>query len=173
VHFRPCRCLITGFGPASIAVVIGALLLGSSGCAAFKATQQPNKKKLSVLTPGTPRSHVIAELGAPVYTEEREGVTTDVFAFKQGYSKGVKAGRALVHGAADVVTGGLWEVVGIPAESLADGTDVKVEVVYDQRRAVQSIEVIEGQDEFVPRGPLGRKLKSAPTDMTDATRKAR
>jgi hypothetical protein len=125
------------------AIALAGLLLASSGCAAIKATQQPGKKDLTVLTPGTPRTRLICELGAPLWTEERDGATVDIFCFKQGYTKAVKAGRALVHGAADVATGGLWEVVGIPAESLADGKDVKVEVTYDDRRAVRSVDVIE------------------------------
>ncbi len=113
-----------------------------------------------MLTPGTPRTRLICELGAPLWTEERDGATVDIFSFKQGYTKAVKAGRALVHGAADVATGGLWEVVGIPAESLADGKDVKVEVTYDDRRAVRSVDVIEGQDVISPRRRFGRRRKA-------------
>lgn len=140
------------------------LLLSASGCAAFKATQQPGKKNLSVLSQGTPRTHLIAELGPPMWSEERKGVTTDVFVFKQGYSKGTKAGRAFVHGAADVATGGLWEVIGLPAETLADGTDVKVQVVYDSDRNVQDIEIIEGKEAVESRGLFGRTArKPAPT----------
>ena len=86
-----------------------------------------------------------------------------MFAFKQGYSKGVKAGRALVHGAADVATAGLWEVVGIPAESLADGRDVKVEVTYDERRSVRATQVFQGQDLITPRRLFGRKRTPATT----------
>jgi hypothetical protein len=132
------------------------------GCAAYKATQQPGKKNLGVLTPGTPRSHVIAELGAPLWSEERDGERVDLFSFKQGYRKATKAGRALVHGAADVATGGLWEVVGIPAETLADGSDVKVEVTYDDRRAVKSVDCIEGQNVLKPRRLFARKRKTEP-----------
>jgi hypothetical protein len=135
-------------------------LFTGSGCAAIKATQQPSKKDLSVLTPGTPRTRLICELGAPLWTEERDGATVDIFAFKQGYTKAVKAGRALVHGAADVATGGLWEVVGVPAETLADGKNVKVEVTYDERRAVRAVEVIEGQEVLSPRRLFGRRRKA-------------
>ncbi len=142
------------------AVALVGLLLTGSGCAAIKATQQPGKKDLTVLTPGTPRTRLICELGAPLWTEERDGATVDIFSFKQGYTKAVKAGRALVHGAADVATGGLWEVVGIPAESLADGKDVKVEVTYDDRRAVRSVDVIEGQEVISPRRRFGRLRKA-------------
>ena len=67
----------------------------------------------------------------------------------------------LVHGAADVATGGLWEVVGIPAETLADGSDVKVEVTYDDRRAVKSVECIEGQNSAHTPPPLRPQAKAA------------
>lgn len=149
-------------GPACLAGLLSLATLLAGGCAAYQATQQPGKKNLNVLAPGTPRSHVIAELGAPVWSEERDGARVDLFSFKQGYTKPVKAGRALIHGAADVVTGGLWEVVGIPAESLADGKDVKVEVVYDDRRAVKNMEVIAGQDVITPRRWFQRKPKARP-----------
>jgi hypothetical protein len=133
---------------ANAAWLLSAMAAAVSGCAALKATQQPGKKDLGVLNQGMPRTHVIAELGAPIWSDERDGDIVDVFAFKQGYSKGVKAGRALIHGAADVATFGLWEVVGIPAESLADGTDVRVEVHYDKRQIVRTIEVIKGDKVF-------------------------
>ena len=136
------------------------LIAGGSGCAAYKATQQPDKKDLSVLNPGTPRSRMIAELGAPLMSEVREGDPVDLFAFRQGYTKGAKAGRALAHGTADVFTGGLWEVVGIPAEALADGKTVKVEVIYDDRHEVRRIDVIEGQNVITPKRWLGLKSKS-------------
>ena len=130
---------------AALWAIAGVMLLMSSGCAAFKASTQPGKKDVSVLSPGMPRNLVIAEIGAPVWSEERNGVTTDIFDFRQGYSKKVKAGRAIVHVAGDVVTGGLWEIVGIPAETLADGTEVKVEVQYDVNRVVRAVNVIAGQ----------------------------
>jgi len=146
--------------------VVVALATLAAGCAAFQATQQPGKKDVSVLTPGMPRTHVIAELGAPLWSDERDGDIVDVFAFKQGYSKGVKAGRALVHGAADVATFGLWEVVGIPAEMIADGTDVRVEVHYDPRQAVRSVEVIKGEKIFAqPKVAWWQKAKSGKADQ--------
>ncbi|HEX3727398.1 MAG TPA: hypothetical protein VHV08_14190 [Pirellulales bacterium] len=154
------------FRACQIAIAVVIVLAALPGCAAVKATQQPGKKNLGVLTPGTPRSHVIAELGPPMWTEERDGATVDIFAFKQGYSKGAKAGRALLHGAADVATWGLWEVVGIPAESLADGQDVKVEITYDAQRSVRSLDVIQGQDVIAPRPLFGRLRKSPPTAIT-------
>jgi hypothetical protein len=121
----------------------------------LKATEQPDKKNLNVLSPGVPRNYVIAELGAPNFSEERDGTTTDIFAFRQGYSKQVKAGRAFGHAAADVLTWGLWEIVGTPVEALADGTPVKVEVTYDPQRRVEYVDVIEGPPELQSRRDAG------------------
>lgn len=151
------------------ALAAGGMLLAASGCAVVKATQQPDKKDLSILNPGVPRTHLIAELGPPVWSEEREGTLTDVFAFKQGYSKPVKAGRAFAHGAADVFTFGLWEVVGVPVETLADGTEVQVEVRYDARRVVESVQVIRGQDAVKPRSLLADKSPQPPRTATKPT----
>lgn len=138
-------------GRSTLAQALGAwaaccwLLATGSGCAVMKAAHQPSKKDLSVLTGGVPRTHVIAELGAPVWTEERDGGTTDVFAFKQGYTKGAKAMRAMGHATADFFTAGLWEAAGTPIEIMADGTPMKVEVSYDAEYNVESVHVIEGQ----------------------------
>jgi hypothetical protein len=124
-------------------LVLGLTLMANVGCSAVMAAKQPGKKDLSVLDAGTPRSHVIAELGAPVWAGERDSNKVDVFAFRQGYSKGARAGRAFFHAAADVFTLGLWEVVGTPIESVASGTDVKAEVTYDEDDRVKSTEIIE------------------------------
>lgn len=153
---RSCRLTLLLAGP---------LLLASSGCAAIKATEQPNKKNFNVLARGTPRTHVIAEFGAPTWSDERPGAVTDVFAFRQGYTKEVKAGRALFHGAADVATIGLWEVVGIPAETLIDGTEVQVSIAYDETQRVESIDVIKGEKVINP--PRWFGLKRSKEDQPD------
>ena len=113
--------------------------LSQAGCAVFMAAQQPSKKDLSVLLEGTPRSQLLAELGQPVTTEIRDGKKVDLFSFTQGYSKPAKAGRALFHGAADVFTLGLWEVVGTPTEAVFNGTKMSYEVTYDQDDKIEKI----------------------------------
>ncbi len=122
-----------------------------AGCSVVMATKQPDKKDLSVLQTGNERSRVIAELGPPLYTEQKDGQTVDVFSFTQGFSKGMKAGRAVAHGAADVFTLGLWELAGTPIESAASGTQVKVKVTYDKDNRVASTEALAG----------GQKLEKA------------
>ena len=63
----------------------------------------------------------------------------EVFRFIQGYSTGAKAGRALFHGAADVVTLGLWEVVGTPAEAVFSGDEMAYQVSYDKDDRVDQV----------------------------------
>ena len=78
-----------------------------NGCSVYMATKQPEQKNLDVLSVGTPRAHLLAELGQPTVTEMRDDKRVDVFSFVQGYSKGAKAGHAIWHGVADVFTLGL------------------------------------------------------------------
>ena len=119
------------------------------GCSVFMAANQPSKKDVSVFNVGTPRARVIAEAGQPIHTKENaDGTITDTFSFIQGYSSGNKAGRALFHGAADVLTLGLWEVVGTPVEAVATGTKVQVEVQYDADEKVRNVIALSGGNEI-------------------------
>ena len=118
------------------------------GCSVYMAAKQPDQKNLHVLDQGTPRSYVISELGPPMYTKTEDGKSCDVISFTQGYSKGAKVGRAVFHGAADVLTLGLWEVAGTPIEAVADGTPVKVEVYYNEKDCVDFVKVIQGDNEL-------------------------
>ena len=118
---------------------IGLLLLMNTGCSVYMAAHQPKAKDLSVLNPGTPRSQVIAELGAPAWSGEKDGNKADIFTFTQGYSTGAKTARALLHGTADVFSLGLWEVLSTPGEAIFSGTDMKVEVAYDEKDQVKSV----------------------------------
>ncbi len=126
-------------------LVLATLLLGTStGCSVMMATRAPEKKNLTVLTPGIPRSQVIAELGPPVYASQDESGLKDIFAFKQGYSRPCRVGRAGLHAVADVLTLGLWEVVGTPLEGALDGEDVRAEVRYDLQEHVRRVEYFSG-----------------------------
>ena len=107
-----------------------------TGCSVFMAAKQPSKKNLNVLTVGYPRALLIAEFGSPINTDFKDGNRTDIFSFRQGYSKGAKTARAVGHGVADVFTLGLWEVVGTPTEAVFDGEETAVEVTYDSNDKV-------------------------------------
>jgi hypothetical protein len=109
-----------------------------TGCSVFMATKQPDKKNLDLMCEGTPRSVLVEEFGEPIAVKEVEGHPTEVFRFVQGYSKGAKTARAVFHGTADVLTLGLWEVIGTPAEAAYDGEKLYYEVTYDENERVVS-----------------------------------
>jgi hypothetical protein len=115
----------------------------STGCSVYMAANQPKAKDLSVLTPGTLRGNVIAELGSPIWSGDKNGDKADVFKFTQGYSTGAKAARAVFHGVSDFFTLGLWEVVSTPGEMIFSGTDMKIEVTYDKDDKVKSVTNLE------------------------------
>lgn len=122
-----------------ISLVLGVTLSMQTGCSVFMAAKQPPKKNLGVLKEGTPRGLLLAEFGQPSATESKDGKKVDVFSFTQGYSKGAKTGRAVIHGAADVFTLGLWEVVGTPTEAVFDGKKMAFEVTYDASDKVEKV----------------------------------
>jgi hypothetical protein len=153
-------------GRVGVAVVcLGVVLVVVQGCSVVMAARQPGKKDLSVLEKGTPRSIVRAELGAPIDFDEPDEThgCHETFAFKQGYGGATKASRAIFHLAADVFTLGLWEIVGTPTEAYFDGTNVRLEVLYDESERVEAVCVYSG----------GKKVASdvlvSPTEMRHMT----
>lgn len=120
------------------------LLLTLQGCSVYLASTQPDKKDLGVLDPGIPRTVVIAELGPPHSTEEQMGVKTDLFRFRDGYSKFIKAVRVISHITLDVFSFGVWEAIWFPLESKLSGTDLTMQVTYDHNERVQKVEDLSG-----------------------------
>jgi hypothetical protein len=133
------------------------LLAGSASCSVYMAANQPKAKDLSVLESGTHRSRVIAELGAPAWSGEKDGNKVDVFAFRDGYSTANRTARALFHGVSDFFTLGLWEVIGTPTEAIFSGDEMKVEIAYgpDDRvtKTTNLLETGKAEKKAEPSGP--------------------
>lgn len=110
-----------------------------SSCSVFMAAKQPDAKNLDLLKVGTPRAMMLAEFGLPAVSETREGHKYEIFKFVNGYSAGAKAGRAVFHGAADVLTLGLWEVVGTPTEGVFSGDEMAFQVRYDKNDRIDEV----------------------------------
>ena len=135
---------MTNFYKRVMTVLLAASV--STGCSVYMAANQPAAKNLALLKPGTPRSNLIAEFGPPISSETKDGARHDIFKFTQGYSTEAKVGRALVHGAADVATLGLWEVVGTPVEGHFNGDEISAEVTYDAQDKIAQVTPITGAD---------------------------
>lgn len=112
----------------------------SSGCAVVMAAKQPDYKNVELFKVGTPRGALLGEFGHPTATDTKpDGTKCDTFSFTQGYSGGAKAGRAFLHGVADVFTLGLWEVIGTPTEAIFSGSTVGYQACYDKEDRVQTV----------------------------------
>jgi hypothetical protein len=120
-------------------VLLVLLAVCASGCSVAMAAHQPSRKETELLIPGVPRNLVLAELGAPISSETKDGKRVEVFSFVQGYRKGVRIGRTVGHATADVLTLGLWEVAGTPTEAVLDGTKVAYEVTFDANDKVEKV----------------------------------
>lgn len=121
---------------------IGAISLCSifcflTGCSVVMASKQDDYVNVEDVQPGVHKRVVISTFGAPVqsYTNSK-GEKCEIFKFRQGYKKGTKVGRAVLHGTADVLTLGLWELVGSPVEAGLSGDDVSYEVCYNNEDIV-------------------------------------
>lgn len=111
----------------------------SAGCSVFMAAKQPDLKNEELFTVGTPRSALLAEFGNPITSDIKDGEKCEMFKFMQGYSTGAKTGRAIGHGVADVLTLGLWEIIGTPTESAFSGDEKCYEVVYDENDRIKQV----------------------------------
>ena len=159
----PVRCAMLRFACTTVIVSWSVL---SSGCSVMMAARSPEKKDLSVLSLGVPRSQVIAELGTPVHQSNDEFGERDVFSFRQGYSVPVRVGRATVHAVGDLLTLGLWEVVSTPLESSLNGEGVQAEVRYDRQQYVRRVEFFSGAH-LAHGGPtLAPWMRGASTQQT-------
>ena len=123
-----------------ISVLAMVLLININGCSVYMAAKQPDAKDVDLFKIGVPRAMLLAEFGLPTISETKDdGKKYEIFAFTQGYSAGAKGGRAVFHGAADVLTFGLWEVVGTPTEGVFDGDRMAFEVSYDKEERIDRV----------------------------------
>jgi hypothetical protein len=116
-----------------------------SGCSVFMAAKQPDAKNIELFKTGTSRKALWAEFGPPLISEQTNGQKVEIFTIIQGYSKLAKTGRAIFHGAADVFTLGLWEIIGTPTELFFDGTEMAFHVIYDENDQLEQVNIIKMQ----------------------------
>ena len=124
------------------AVFVTLFVVPISGCSVFMAAKQPPAKNIELFKIGTPRDELIAEFGAPYISEENDGKQVEIFLFVQGYSKAVKTGRVVFHTVADVMTLGLWEIIGTPTEMAFNGNNMAFHVSYDENDHVDEVNVL-------------------------------
>lgn len=116
------------------------LFFTASGCSVGMAMSGQEPQDTSVVYPGSPRSVVIAKLGPPETSKKNgDGTYTDSYLIVKGNAP--STGRAVAHGALDVLTLGAWELVGTPME-LGAGYERKSRLVirYDGNHEIADVQ---------------------------------
>lgn len=109
-------------------------LCGCSVGMALSGKQEPNIGAVKV---GSTRGEVEMHLGSPATsTTLADGTRVDIYEYELGNEP--SAGRAVGHGVMDVLTLGLWEVVGTPIEGV-QGEKRQLNITYDDSEHVKSI----------------------------------
>jgi hypothetical protein len=63
----------------------------------------------------------------------------DIVRYRQGERDNQKYGRAALHAGLDLLTLGIWEIVGTPAEIMSMQPETRIEVTYDERDRVEFV----------------------------------
>ena len=122
-----------------IAIICLPMAVMLSGCSVGMALSGEEDPDLSVLRVGASRGEVELQLGRPAAEIlADDGHTYATYAYSLGNQP--SAGRAVAHGIMDVLTLGLWEVVGTPVEAAAGKeNEHAVVVVYDRNGMVVGV----------------------------------
>jgi hypothetical protein len=129
------------FGTCFVGILVISLISTTSmGCSIGINLSQPARKNLSVFEPGTPREHIVAEIGEPAWSGARNDQQKEIFAFKPGRYALDKAGRTFVYLVWDLGTLGIAEIFTTPAEVATRSRIRQMEVTYDPDMRVLSSE---------------------------------
>ena len=118
------------------------LLILCLGCSIGMALSGNEPKDTSVFYQGAERSFVFAKVGMPnAAVQDKDGLWIDTYYIVKGNEP--SAGRAIGHGVMDVLTLGLWEVIGTPIE-LAAGSEKHDRFIlyYDEDNKIHRVERI-------------------------------
>ncbi len=119
-----------------LALSLIAVTLAQTGCSVGMALSGKKDPDLSVLKVGANRSEVELQLGAPIKVAGGENNST-VAVYEYEIGNQPSAGRAVAHGAMDVLTLGLWEVIGTPVEA-SNGDKFNISITFDKDDKVAS-----------------------------------
>ena len=114
-------------------IVVGFL----SGCSVGMAMNGKTTPDLGVVKKNAARGEVELQLGTPVKVCTMEnGHVLNVYEYEVGNDP--SAGRAVGHAVMDVLTLGIWEVVGTPIEGF-QGDKHQVQVEYDENDNIVNV----------------------------------
>lgn len=107
------------------------------GCSVFMAMSGEREPDLGVIRLGAHRTEVELQLGSPISVVTMDdGTRLDTYEYQIGNEP--SGARAVGHGAMDVLTLGLWEIVGTPVEAFV-GEKCRMTICYDENDRVAAI----------------------------------
>lgn len=123
-----------------ILTLITLLALCLQSCSVGMALSGNKPRDTSTFYHGSDRSFVHAKTGLPDSSfQDEEGRWIDTYLIVTGDEP--SAGRAIGHGALDVVTLGLWEVIGTPIEAVAGSEEYQSFIIhYDKDNKIERVE---------------------------------
>lgn len=107
-----------------------------NGCSVGMALSGKREPELGAIRIGATRGEVELQLGSPVEVREENKKRTDIYEYEIGNQP--SAGRAIGHGIMDVLTLGLWELVGTPIEAI-HGEKKRLVITYDEQDIVTRV----------------------------------
>lgn len=108
-----------------------------SACSVGMAMSGKENPDLGAVKVGCTRGEIELHLGSPTISQTSEdGTRTDIYEYEIGNAP--SAGRAVGHGIMDVLTLGIWEIVGTPIEAV-QGDKYKATIKYDKEDKVTEI----------------------------------
>jgi hypothetical protein len=122
---------VTAIIAIGLAPVAAGILAGCSVGMALSGSQNPD---LGAVRTGATRGEIELHLGTPTRSTLLEGGhRADVYEYEVGNEP--SAGRAAGHAVMDVLTLGIWEIVGTPIEGV-QGEKYTATIVYDENDKV-------------------------------------
>ena len=120
-----------------IGILYAALYLALAGCSVGMAMSGKKDPSLGAFRVGSSRGEVELQLGGPISTTTTpDGRRVDLYEYEIGNEP--SAGRATAHAVMDLLTLGLWEVIGTPIEGF-QGTKHRLTITYDHEDRVLAI----------------------------------
>ncbi len=120
-------------------------VIALSGCAvAMSANRSTYKGDPSIIQAGADRAYIESTFGSPNMTASLgNGETKVIYKIDpEAHRAGTKGATVAGHVVADVLTLGLWEVIGTPLELTAQDKFTTYIIVYDKRDKVKSVEIV-------------------------------
>jgi len=124
----------------ALLIVMG---LQISGCAVGMAMYGKRTPNISTIRREMHRDEVIMNLGQPLKTMTTDRGRIDEFEYQVGNDP--SAGRAIGHAVMDVLTWGIWEVVGTPIEAF-QGKTCHLTIEYDMDDKVTKVTTSDPKD---------------------------